>query len=117
VPAAPARDRAQLVVFACQSGLAIPGTSAGPAHCTRGEQITQFGTGSDMPAATPWSSFRRDCAAAALRWWGGRCPGAGSVRPGTHDLPPQDYVPALSTPARLRSSTHDAVAVCYRFVT
>jgi citrate synthase len=27
------------------------------------------------------------------------------------------YVPALSTPARLRSSTHDAVAVCYRFVT
>jgi citrate synthase len=24
---------------------------------------------------------------------------------------------ALSTPARLRSSTHDAVAVCYRFVT
>jgi len=77
VPAAPARDRAQLVVFACQSGLAIPGTSAGPAHCTRGEQITQFGTGSDMPAATPWSSFRRDCAAAALRWWGGRCPELG----------------------------------------
>jgi hypothetical protein len=27
------------------------------------------------------------------------------------------YVPALSTPARLRSSTHDAVAVCCRFVT
>jgi len=27
------------------------------------------------------------------------------------------YVPALSTPARLRSSTHDAVAACYRFVT
>jgi len=27
------------------------------------------------------------------------------------------YVPALSTPGRLRSSTHDAVAVCYRFVT
>ena len=27
------------------------------------------------------------------------------------------YVPALSIPARLRSSTHDAVAVCYRFVT
>ena len=27
------------------------------------------------------------------------------------------YVPALSTPARLRSSTHDAVPVCYRFVT
>ena len=27
------------------------------------------------------------------------------------------YVPALSSPARLRSSTHDAVAVCYRFVT
>ena len=27
------------------------------------------------------------------------------------------YVPAVSTPARLRSSTHDAVAVCYRFVT
>ena len=27
------------------------------------------------------------------------------------------YVPALSTPARLRSSTHDAVAICYRFVT
>ena len=27
------------------------------------------------------------------------------------------YVPALSTPARLRSSTHDAVTVCYRFVT
>ena len=27
------------------------------------------------------------------------------------------YVPALSTPARLRSSAHDAVAVCYRFVT
>jgi citrate synthase len=27
------------------------------------------------------------------------------------------YVPALSTPARLRSSTHDPVAVCYRFVT
>ena len=27
------------------------------------------------------------------------------------------YVPALSTPARLRSSTDDAVAVCYRFVT
>jgi hypothetical protein len=26
-------------------------------------------------------------------------------------------VPALSAPARLRSSTHDAVAVCYRFVT
>jgi len=25
--------------------------------------------------------------------------------------------PALSTPARLRSSTRDAVAVCYRFVT
>ena len=27
------------------------------------------------------------------------------------------YVPALPTPARPRSSTHDAVAVCYRFVT
>jgi len=27
------------------------------------------------------------------------------------------YVPAPSTPARRRSSTHDAVAVCYRFVT
>ena len=27
------------------------------------------------------------------------------------------YVPALPAPARLRSSTHDAVAVCYRFVT
>ena len=27
------------------------------------------------------------------------------------------YVPELSTPACLRSSTHDAVAVCYRFVT
>jgi hypothetical protein len=27
------------------------------------------------------------------------------------------YVPALSTLARLRSSTHDAAAVCYRFVT
>ena len=27
------------------------------------------------------------------------------------------YVPAVSAPARLRSSTHDAVAVCYRFVT
>jgi len=27
------------------------------------------------------------------------------------------YVPALSSPARLRSSTHDAVAACYRFVT
>ena len=26
-------------------------------------------------------------------------------------------LPALSTPARLPSSTHDAVAVCYRFVT
>jgi hypothetical protein len=32
VTAAPARDLAQLVVFACQNGLAIPGTSAGPAH-------------------------------------------------------------------------------------
>ena len=27
------------------------------------------------------------------------------------------YVPALSTPARLRSSIHDAVPACYRFVT
>jgi len=27
------------------------------------------------------------------------------------------YVPALPAPARLRSSTHGAVAVCYRFVT
>jgi len=27
------------------------------------------------------------------------------------------YVPALSTPARLRSSPQDAVAVCYQFVT
>ena len=26
------------------------------------------------------------------------------------------YVPALSAPARLRSSTCDAAAVCYRFV-
>ena len=27
------------------------------------------------------------------------------------------YVPALSTPARQRSSAHDAAAACYRFVT
>jgi citrate synthase len=27
------------------------------------------------------------------------------------------YVPALSSPGRLRSSAHDAGAVCYRFVT
>jgi citrate synthase len=27
------------------------------------------------------------------------------------------YVPPLPAPARLRSSAHDAVAVCYRFVT
>ena len=42
---------------------------------------------------------------------------AGSPTPSGLTQAAVRYVPALSTPARLRSSTHDAVAVCYRFVT
>ncbi len=42
---------------------------------------------------------------------------AGSPTPSRPTQAAVRYVPALSTPARLRSSTHDAVAVCYRFVT
>ena len=42
---------------------------------------------------------------------------AGSPTPSRPTQAAVRYVPALSTPARLRSSTHVAVAVCYRFVT
>jgi len=46
-----------------------------------------------------------------------RRPAPGSPTPSRPTQTAVRYVPALSTPARLRPSTHDAVAVCYRFVT
>jgi len=69
-----------------------------------------------------------DFAVATLARVAGMVPGAGeavfaAARPAGSPTPSRPtqaavrYVPALSTPARLRSSTHDAVAVCYRFVT
>ena len=70
-----------------------------------------------------------DFAVATLARVAGMVPGAGEgysrspARPAGSPTPSRPtqaavrYVPALSTPARPRSSTHDAVAVCYRFVT
>lgn len=69
-----------------------------------------------------------DFAVATLARVAGMVPGAGEVvfaaaRPAGSPTPSRStqaavrYVPALSTPARLRSSAHDAVAACYRFVT
>lgn len=70
-----------------------------------------------------------DFAVATLARVAGMVPGAGEAvfavartagRIAHASMPTQAavrYVPALSTPARPRSSTHDAVAVCYRFVT
>jgi citrate synthase len=70
-----------------------------------------------------------DFAVATLAWVAGMVPGAGEAVFAVactagwiaHALEATQaavrYVPALSSPARLRSPTHDAAAVCYRFVT
>jgi hypothetical protein len=69
-----------------------------------------------------------DFAVATLARWRAWFPGPGRrysrspARPAGSPTPSRPtqaavrYVPALSTPGRLRSSTHDAVTVCYRFV-